>query len=190
MKYLYFPCMILIWFSCWKLGEKFGFAELGQCILQQDNTFMREEKLEKYFEVEGIVPSAHGNTEGYSMLAIKNQQPAPLPGVEPGTSCTEICHSSLWAIVARLFRSTKNLHHVLVAFHDRSSEDFKWSLALPGVEPGTSCTEICHSSLWAIVARLFRSTKNLHHVLVAFHDRSSEDFKWSLARSALSRSTF
>ena len=40
-----------------------------------------------------IVP--HGNTEGYSKLAIKNQQSAPLPGVEPGTSCTEICHSSL-----------------------------------------------------------------------------------------------
>ena len=52
---------------------------------------MREEKLERYLEVEGIEPS----TEGYSKLAIKSQQSAPLPGVEPRTSCTEICHSSL-----------------------------------------------------------------------------------------------
>ena len=50
--------MILIWFSCWKLGEKFWFVKLGQCILQQDYTFMREEKLERYLEVEGIEPSA------------------------------------------------------------------------------------------------------------------------------------
>ena len=83
--------MILILFSCRKLGEKFEFPELGQCILQQDYTFMREEKLERYLEVEGIEP----NTEEYSKLAIKNQQYAPLAGVEPGTSCTGICHSSL-----------------------------------------------------------------------------------------------
>ena len=41
-----------------KLGEKFGFAELGQCILQQIYTFMREEKLERYLKVERIEPSA------------------------------------------------------------------------------------------------------------------------------------
>ena len=34
-------------------------------------------------------PVSHGNTEGYSKLTIKNQQSEPLPGVEPGTSCTE-----------------------------------------------------------------------------------------------------
>ena len=101
--FIFYIGMILILFSCWKLGEKFGFPELGQCILQQDYTFMREEKLERFLKVEGIEPSA----EGYSKLAIKKQQSAPLPGVEPGTSCTEICYSSLWAIVARLFRSTK-----------------------------------------------------------------------------------
>ena len=52
---------------------------------------MTEEKLERYLEVEGIEYS----TEGYSKLAIKNQQSAHLLGVEPETSCTEICHSSL-----------------------------------------------------------------------------------------------
>ena len=36
---------------------------------------MREEKLERYLEVEGIEPS----TEGYPKLVIKNQQSAPLP---------------------------------------------------------------------------------------------------------------
>ena len=75
---------------------------------------MREEKLERYLKVEGIEPSTEGysklaiknqqssplqgvepSTEGYSKLAIKNQQSSPLQGVEPGTSCTEICHSSL-----------------------------------------------------------------------------------------------
>ena len=50
----------------------------------------------------------------------------------------------------------------------------------------TSCTEICENSPWAIAARLFI----LANVLVASHDRSSEDFIWSLARSAFSRSTF
>ena len=40
-----------------KLGEKFGFGELRQCILQQDYIFIREEKLERYLEVEGIEPS-------------------------------------------------------------------------------------------------------------------------------------
>ena len=41
-----------------KLGEKFGFAELGQCILQQIYTFMTEEKLERYLKLERIEPSA------------------------------------------------------------------------------------------------------------------------------------
>ena len=41
-----------------KLGEKFGFVELGQCILQQIYTFMREEKLERCLKVERIEPSA------------------------------------------------------------------------------------------------------------------------------------
>ena len=41
-----------------KLGEKFGFAELGPCILQQIYTFMREEKLERYLKVERIAPTA------------------------------------------------------------------------------------------------------------------------------------
>ena len=41
-----------------KLGEKFGFAELGRCILQQIYTFMTEEKLERYLKVERIAPSA------------------------------------------------------------------------------------------------------------------------------------
>ena len=52
---------------------------------------MREEKLKRYLNVEGIEPSA---PEGYSKLAIKNQQTSPLPGVEPGSSCTEVCYSS------------------------------------------------------------------------------------------------
>ena len=42
------------------------------------------------------------------------------------------------------------------------------------------------NSPWAIAARLFI----LANVLVASYDRSSEDFIWSLARSAFSRSTF
>ena len=54
-----------------KLGEKFGFAELGQCILQQIYTFMREEKLERYLKVERIEPST---AKGYSKLAIENQK--------------------------------------------------------------------------------------------------------------------
>ena len=41
-----------------KLGEKFGFAELGQCILQQIYTFMTEEKLERYLKIERIEPSS------------------------------------------------------------------------------------------------------------------------------------
>ena len=32
------------------------FAELGQCILQQVYTFMREENLERYLKVEGTEP--------------------------------------------------------------------------------------------------------------------------------------
>ena len=48
-----------------KIGGKFGFAELGQCILQQVYPFMREEKLERHLKVKGIEPSAHGTTEGY-----------------------------------------------------------------------------------------------------------------------------
>ena len=87
--------MILILFSCSKLGEKFGFAELGQCILQQDCTFMREEKLERYLEVEGIEHSAPWQYRRIFKVGHQNQQSAPLPGVEPGTSCTDICHSSL-----------------------------------------------------------------------------------------------
>ena len=49
---------MLVWFSFWKLDERFGFTELGQCILQQINTFMRQEKLDRCFKVEGIEPCA------------------------------------------------------------------------------------------------------------------------------------
>ena len=69
--------MILILFSCGKLGEKSRFPELGQCIL---HIYERR----KIFGGGGIELS----TEGYSKLAIKSQQSAPLSGVEPGTSCT------------------------------------------------------------------------------------------------------
>ena len=76
-----------------KLGEKFGFAELGQCILQQIYTFMREEKLERYLRWRELNPVPHGTAKGYSKLVIENQQTAPLPGVEPGSSSTEVCQS-------------------------------------------------------------------------------------------------
>ena len=62
---------------------KFGFAELGQCVLQQIYTFMRQEKLERCLMVEGIESCAHGTTVGFSKLPIKNQQSSPLEGVEP-----------------------------------------------------------------------------------------------------------
>ena len=78
-----------------KLGGKFGFAELGQCILQQVYTFMREEKLERYFKVEGIEPSAPWYYRRIFIVSHKNQQTSPLRRVEPISSCTEICHSSL-----------------------------------------------------------------------------------------------
>ena len=48
-----------------KLDEKFGFAELGKCILQHVYTFMRQEKLERCSNVEGVEPSAPGTTERY-----------------------------------------------------------------------------------------------------------------------------
>ena len=78
-----------------KLGEKFEFAELGQCILQQIYTFMTEEKLERYLKIERIEPSAPWYYKRIFKVGHRNQQTAPLPGVEPGPSCTEVCQSSL-----------------------------------------------------------------------------------------------
>ena len=75
--------MILISFSCWKLGEKCWFAELGQCILQQDYTFMREEKLERYLEVEGIEPSA--TRQHKRIFKVGHQKPTICTSV---VSCT------------------------------------------------------------------------------------------------------
>ena len=76
---------------------------------------MREEKLERYLKVE---PS----TEGYSKLAIKNQQSAPLPGVEPYPPKSVIVRFELSSLD---FSSQQKLASCLVAFHDPSSEDFK-----------------------------------------------------------------
>ena len=81
---------------------------------------MREEKLEKRWREWNPVP--YGTTEVYSKLAIKSQQTSPVPGIEPGSSCTEICYSLPLAIVARLFRLGKNLHHILVISHGRSND--------------------------------------------------------------------
>ena len=66
-----------------KLDEIFGFAELGQCVLQQVCTFMRQEKLERYLKVEGQNHVPSGTIVGYLKLAIKKQE------TSPGPSCTE-----------------------------------------------------------------------------------------------------
>ena len=71
-------------------------------------SLMREEELdlERFLKVEGIEPSSP-----WYYSRIFNV------GHEKPTNFTPI--------VVRLFKLTKNLHHVLVASHDRFSEDFK-----------------------------------------------------------------
>ena len=76
----------------------------------------------------------HRTAVRYTNLAIKNQQTLPEQTeqtlVEPGSSCTEISQNLPLAIVARLFRSAKSFHHVLVASSDRSSEDSTWKIII------------------------------------------------------------
>ena len=82
---------------------------------------MRDKKLERYLEVEGIEPS----TEGYSMLAIKKTNNLHLcweVNPEPHASKSVLVRFELSSLG---FSGQRKFASCLVAFHHPSSEDFK-----------------------------------------------------------------
>ena len=81
---------------------------------------MREEKLERYLEVEGIEPS----TEGYSKLVIKtnNLYLCRELNPEPHAPKSGIVRFELSSLD---FSGQRKFASCLVAFYDLSSEDFK-----------------------------------------------------------------
>ena len=90
--------------------------------MQQVYTFMRQEKLKRCSKGRELNPVPHGTTVEYSQLVIKNQQ------TSPGWSRTRTpmyLNLSEFVVSCRrlTFQISKNLHHVLAASHDRSSED-------------------------------------------------------------------
>ena len=90
----------LIFFK--KLDEKFGFAELGKCILQQVQTFMRQEKLERCLKVEGVEPSAPWYHRRIFKVGHQKRTNFTSGGSCPGSSCLQnlsefavsYCHST------------------------------------------------------------------------------------------------